>query len=82
LRAEIAALRWDESPQMILTASFGVADLPSLTAPPLAAAVIEEATSCARSFIERADAALYAAKQAGRDRVNIAGETERLRASA
>ena len=74
LREAIRSLRWEEAPSLVVTATFGVAELEARgDATPAA---------MARVLIQRADAAMYSAKQAGRDRVLIAGADDRLRASA
>lgn len=60
LRLAIEAIRFDDLPKLHVTASFGVA--------PLDAAVANASTWC-----KLADAALYSAKQNGRNRVMVAG---------
>lgn len=64
LRENLRAQRWDEAPDLVVTASFGVADLSQVS---------DGEGGSVRALVERADAALYAAKQ-GRDRVVVAGE--------
>jgi diguanylate cyclase (GGDEF)-like protein len=66
LRENLRALRWDEAPDLTVTASFGVSDLEQ---------VDNGRPTCARTLVERADEALYAAKK-DRDRVVIAGEAD------
>lgn len=70
--AALAACRWERTGDLSVTASFGVTDL-SLTNP-----------KTAKAMIDSADRALYAAKQAGRNRVVIASPPppESMRASA
>ncbi len=60
LRESLKSLRWVGHEDLVVTASFGVADLECVDQPASAA------------MIDTADHALYAAKQAGRDRVEVA----------
>jgi diguanylate cyclase (GGDEF)-like protein len=59
LRCEIRDVTWDADADVLVTASFGVTDLDLIAEPTLAA------------MIDAVDAALYAAKQAGRDCVRV-----------
>lgn len=61
-RKAIESAKWDEHPGLTVTASFGVADLEALTEP-----TIEQ-------LVDAADKALYRAKEAGRNRVVVAGD--------
>ena len=59
IRDKARSLRWDEHPQLTITASFGVTDL------------FRAGELTVKAMIAAADEALYAAKQDGRDRVRL-----------
>jgi len=63
IRADLAKKRWPRHPQRRITASFGVFDGGG-----------EEGLE-PEQWVERADEALYAAKQGGRNRIVLAGES-------
>jgi diguanylate cyclase (GGDEF)-like protein len=55
IRRNLEQLHWPQHPDLVVTASFGVADLASIDSPEPAA------------LVAAADQALYAAKRAGRN---------------
>lgn len=61
---------WIEANDLVVTASFGVTDLDTISEP------------TAKAMMESADHALYAAKQAGRDRVVEATAAQQLKRTA
>jgi diguanylate cyclase (GGDEF)-like protein len=74
LREDVRGLRWEEAPGMMVTASFGVADLASVAG--VVASVHAGSSPIERALVETADAALYRAKTGGRDRVVVAERSE------
>lgn len=69
LRAGIAAIRLDDAPDLRVTVSIG-------------AALFDPELPDATAWLKRADAALYAAKQAGRNRVHVWSEATSAHADA
>ena len=69
-RSQIENHRWNDQPDLIVTGSFGVADLQYMPE-----------GSRPEDLIKAADSALYRAKQAGRNRVELAHRSAEPRAS-
>jgi diguanylate cyclase len=62
MRIRFEQHRWRRHPDLVLTASFGVADLSMV-----------EATATPQDLVARTDLALYGAKRSGRNRVSTDG---------
>ena len=62
-RASLGTLQVDGCPDLAVTASFGIAEA--------------DGSECLDALIERADAALYSSKRAGRDRCTLADDVSR-----